>query len=146
MRELCRSAVQRAASGEVVRLEVTHPAEDGSLHFIDFTINPIKDQSGRVVQLIPEGRNIAQRRHAEEYQKESELQLRVLSDLPTEGIMIHVGGIILAANRAFADLIGRPGEDLVGVNGFEVTPLAQKSQERVMERSRTGYRAHTSSS
>lgn len=61
-----REAVKTAASGEFVRFEATHPASDGSLHYVDFSIKPVMNESGRVILLIPEGRDITERKIAEE--------------------------------------------------------------------------------
>ncbi|MDX2089518.1 MAG: PAS domain S-box protein [Kofleriaceae bacterium] len=139
MRALCRAAVLRAAEGERVQIEVTHPTRTGSLHHIDFTITPIRDATGKVVQLVPEGRDITERRRADAFRQENESQFQALSDLPTEGIMIHINGIIVAANRAFGDFIGLPPEALIGKNGLEIIPLTDASKQLIMERSRMRY-------
>ena len=60
-----RAAVRRAAGGDFVRLEVTHPAADGSLHHVDFSLKPVTDETGNVVLLIPEGHDITERRQLE---------------------------------------------------------------------------------
>lgn len=67
LQEKLRGAVEDAARGDFVRFEATHPAADGSLHYVDFSIKPVKDASGRVIMLIPEGRDITERRKTEEY-------------------------------------------------------------------------------
>jgi PAS domain S-box-containing protein len=61
-----REAVREAADGKLVRFEATHAAQDGSTHYVDFSLKPISDSSGRVVRLIPEGRDITERKRAEE--------------------------------------------------------------------------------
>jgi light-regulated signal transduction histidine kinase (bacteriophytochrome) len=66
MQQRLREAIREAAGGKLVRFEATHPAPDGSLHYIDFSLKPVTDSSGRVVQLIPEGRDITERKEAEE--------------------------------------------------------------------------------
>jgi PAS domain S-box-containing protein len=66
MQQRVHAAVQEAANGNLVRFEATHTAQDGSVHYIDFSIKPIIDSSGRVLQLIPEGRDITERKQAEE--------------------------------------------------------------------------------
>jgi PAS domain S-box-containing protein len=57
-----RAAVAEASQGRLVRFEATHVAADGSTHFIDFSLKPVEDESGRVVLLIPEGRDITDRK------------------------------------------------------------------------------------
>jgi len=66
MQEKLRAAIEKSAQGEFVRFEATHPAIDGSLHYVDFSLKPVMDENGNVVLLIPEGRDITSRKRAEE--------------------------------------------------------------------------------
>jgi PAS domain S-box-containing protein len=66
LQDKLRSAVEAASQGRLVRFEATHLAADGSMHYIDFSLKPVKDENGRVVLLIPEGRDITDRKRAEE--------------------------------------------------------------------------------
>jgi diguanylate cyclase (GGDEF)-like protein/PAS domain S-box-containing protein len=77
MQEKLRLGVKTAAAGEFVRFEATHPAQNGSLRHIDFSIKPVKDQGGRVIYLIPEGRDITQRKEIEERLKETQAELEI---------------------------------------------------------------------
>ena len=76
MQQKLRAAVNEAASGKLVRFEANHRAADGSLHCIDFSLKPITDSSGRVIQLIPEGRDITARKQAEQALRTSETRYR----------------------------------------------------------------------
>ena len=60
-----RAAVEAANSGTVSRFEVTHPRSDGHLSHFDFSIKPIRDESGEVTLLLPEGTDITERKQAE---------------------------------------------------------------------------------
>ncbi len=62
---LLRSAVERAAKGEFVRFEATHPSADGGVRDIDFSLSPVRGDDGNVVYLVPEGRDITERKRAE---------------------------------------------------------------------------------
>lgn len=66
MQKRLRAAIQQAAEGNLVRFEATHCAADGQLRLIDFSLKPVMDADGHVVQLIPEGRDITAQRQAEE--------------------------------------------------------------------------------
>jgi PAS domain S-box-containing protein len=61
-----RDAIRRAAGGEQVRFEASHPTEGGALMWVDFSLTPFCDDSGAVVLLIPEGRDITRRKRVEE--------------------------------------------------------------------------------
>ena len=58
--------MERAAHGEFVRFEATHPAADGSLRHVDFSIKPVLGDAGEVLFLIPEGSDITDKKKAEE--------------------------------------------------------------------------------
>jgi PAS domain S-box-containing protein len=58
-------ATQRAATGELVRFEAEHILADGSSVFVDFSMKPVVDETGHVIMLIPEGRDISDRQQAE---------------------------------------------------------------------------------
>ena len=61
-----------------------------------------------------------------------------MSSIGTEGIMVHVDGVILDANRAFAQLAGRETTtELIGQNAYEVVGLTPTSLQAVLEHSRT---------
>ncbi|MCU0568795.1 MAG: PAS domain-containing protein [Oculatellaceae cyanobacterium Prado106] len=65
-----REAIARAAQGEFIRYEVEIWGNDDRAINIDFSLKPIHDESGQVVLLIPEGRDISDRiRHERERER-----------------------------------------------------------------------------
>lgn len=80
LQEQLRRAVSAAAAGEVVRFEAMHRAADGRLRFVDFSLKPVRDDRGDVVLLIPEGRDVTERKEAEQTVEESRAQLQRLAD------------------------------------------------------------------
>lgn len=80
LQEQVREAVKKGARGEIVSFEATHPAVDGTLHYIEFSLKPVKDEEGTVVLLVPEGRDISERKRAEEdiRQLNQDLEARVI--------------------------------------------------------------------
>ncbi len=79
MQQQLRAGIREAASRKLVRFEATHPAADGRLHYADFSLKPVTDAHGRVIQLVAEGRDITERKRAEEEVRRlnEELELRV---------------------------------------------------------------------
>lgn len=65
-REQLRKAITRAARGEGSRYDVRVQGREGSLIDIDFSIEPLRDESGHVVFLIPSASVITKRKLAEE--------------------------------------------------------------------------------
>ena len=60
MQERLRQSIDKAREGEFVRFEATHPTADGKQVTVDFSLKPVHDDDGKVVYLIPEGRDITQ--------------------------------------------------------------------------------------
>lgn len=58
LQEKLKAAVSEAAKGKFVRLRAQHQDQEGVIEEIDFSVTPIKDRTGRVTQIIPEGRRI----------------------------------------------------------------------------------------
>jgi PAS domain S-box-containing protein len=73
-----QQGVERAATGELVRFEAKHFLADGSHIIVDFSLSPIKDETGKVVMLIPEGRDITERKQLE---RDRERFLAIASEL-----------------------------------------------------------------
>jgi PAS domain S-box-containing protein len=65
LQEKLKGAIAQAASGEIVRFEAEHILADGSTAIVDFSLKPIFDEVGKVIMLIPEGRDISDRKTAE---------------------------------------------------------------------------------
>lgn len=61
-----RNAIADAAAGTVVRSEVEHVAPDGRRIFVDFSLTPVRDDAGRVLALLAEGRDVTDRKKVEE--------------------------------------------------------------------------------
>jgi PAS domain S-box-containing protein len=60
LQEWLKGAIARAARGETVRSQTTHPDTSGAVHFVDFTITPVISGEGKVVMLIPEGWDVTE--------------------------------------------------------------------------------------
>lgn len=69
LRQRLLEAIDRAAGGETDRFEATHLDEFGEPIYIDFSLTPVKSESGEVIYLIPEGRDVTLHRR-----REAELQ------------------------------------------------------------------------
>ncbi|MCM2358977.1 MAG: PAS domain S-box protein [Geobacteraceae bacterium] len=78
--ERLRGAIKAAAHGEVVSYETTHPAADGSIHYIDFSLKPVKDETGNVVYMVPEGHDITERKRSEAALREAAVKYRIVAD------------------------------------------------------------------
>jgi PAS domain S-box-containing protein len=78
--EQVREAIRRAAAGEFIRYEAQLRRPTGELLVLDFSLHPVKDEHGKVVLIVPEARNITERKHAEAILRESEARFRALAE------------------------------------------------------------------
>jgi two-component system, cell cycle sensor histidine kinase and response regulator CckA len=65
LQQQLRQAIVKAAQGELVRFESQHIWADGSTAFVDFSLKPVFDAAGKVVMLLPEGRDITEKKQLE---------------------------------------------------------------------------------
>ena len=106
-----RLAVQRAAGGEFVRFETTHRAADGDVHYIDFSLNPVLNEAGEVVLLVPESRDVTERRLEEEKLQFRNILLSTQQEASIDGILVvDENGRILSYNKRFVEMWGFPRE------------------------------------
>lgn len=65
MQEKLKLAIAEARIGNFVRFESEHPDKNGQMMAVDFSLKPVLDDDGQVVLLIPEGRDISEKKEAE---------------------------------------------------------------------------------
>jgi PAS domain S-box-containing protein len=80
-----QQAIELAATGELVRFEAEHILANGTSIFVDFSLKPVFDATGKVVMLIPEGRDISDRKQAEQKVREQ----AALLDVTTDAILVR---------------------------------------------------------
>lgn len=93
-RELLKQGIKTAARGEFVRFEVEHPGTENRLVTVDFSLTPVKDETGQVIMLIPEGRNISERKQAEADLQQSNQILQAISSVQTQYLAEVEPGIL----------------------------------------------------
>ncbi len=131
VQELVRKAIGDAARGEFVRFETTQRRPSGELIAVDFSLKPIRDAEGRIVLLLPEGRDITKVKDA---QRRETKMLRALATIgESASILAHeIKNPITAVNLALKAVAERLGEDHQEV----LADLVQRLQklERTMRR------------
>ena len=121
-RQRLRDAVARAAQGEFVRFETSHPAPDGRLLHVDFSLKPVRDEQGRVVMMIPEGRDITEHKAARAALAESEEKFaKAFRSSPYLISISEVAtGRYLDVNAGFERVSGYTRDEVIGRTSFEL--------------------------
>lgn len=69
--------IKSAAAGQSIRHDMRYRVNDGSIRWVDFSLNPIRDDDGNVIYLIPSGTDITDRKKAERDVRLNEQRLRL---------------------------------------------------------------------
>ncbi len=121
MQAKLQEAISSARGGDTTTFEATHVGMDGSLHYINFSITPIRDESGAVILLIPEGYDITDRRQAEEALLSEKERLSVTLRSIGDGVITtDKDGCIALMNKVAEDLTGWTQEHALGMYLDEV--------------------------
>lgn len=102
-----QQAIVLAATGQLVRFESPSVFADGTQYWVDVSLSPIFDETGKVVMLIPEGRDITDRKLIETALKESESRFRALLATAPVGIFqTDSSGNCIFVNQKWSQLTG----------------------------------------
>jgi PAS domain S-box-containing protein len=118
-----QEAIKKAAAGNFVRFEAFHPSPNG-IRYVDVSIKPVKDETGTVLLLIPEGRDITER-------KQAEIQLRqlrnllgsIINSMPSVLVGVDGKGKILQWNKEAEKYTGITEKEAGGRDLHEFLPL-----------------------
>jgi PAS domain S-box-containing protein len=126
-----RDAIERAGRGEFVRFETVHRRRSGEEVTIDFSLKPVLDEQGRVLFLLPEGRDISQWKEA---QRRETTVLRALAAIgESASLLTHeIKNPITAINTALKAVANELGEDHQEILADLVSRL--RKVERTMRR------------
>ncbi|MEG3439915.1 PAS domain S-box protein [Pannus brasiliensis CCIBt3594] len=112
-RDRLRESIARAARGEFIRYEVEILDAENRAFPIDFSLRPLRDESGEVVTLIAEGRDI---RSAKRTEATLRLQAQILDEISDAVVSTDVDGMIISWNRGAERLYGYTAVEAIGRN------------------------------
>ncbi len=100
--------IARAAKGEFIRYEVDIWVAHQDGMTIDFSLNPVFDEEGKVILIVPEGRDVTERILAERALQASEYFSSEITSLIPDVMYLYdlVDEHMIYSNKQFADVLG----------------------------------------
>jgi len=122
-----RQAIERAARGEPSHYEVQLRGRGDEFIDIEFALQPLRDDSGTVIFLVPSGIVITEQRRAQAALRTSEAEFRTLAEsLPQIVWVAQADGSVIYRNKHWMDYTGLP---LAADLGAGSTPLFHPDDE-----------------
>jgi two-component system sensor histidine kinase/response regulator len=134
-----RDAIARAVRGEASRYDVQVRAAQDQLIDIDFSLQPMRDETGEVVFLVPSASVITERKQTENALRESNEKFQLLADHITDAFWIRSPDMreVHYISPAFERIWGRSAESL-SANPHEwsdfIVPEDRERVQRVFQR------------
>ena len=131
-KERVRKAVEEASGGKFVQLQTDVFNPKNQKITIDMSLKPIFGAEGKVMYIIPEGRDITERVNVENILKINEHKLQSLLACLAEGIyQVDKDGKLVFMNAAAEAMLGYSDSDIIGANMHDLihtnTPSGRKN-------------------
>ncbi len=115
-----RADFAEALRGRPVRRESVYFTAGGEERVVDRTLTPVADRDGRVVRVIAEGRDVTDRKRAEEATARAERRFRALVEHQFDGITLNAAdGTVLYISPSARRMVGFTDDQVVGRSAFD---------------------------
>ncbi|MHA1149713.1 MAG: sensor histidine kinase [Promethearchaeota archaeon] len=116
-------------------LEVEEYHKNRSIIPCEVTINPLRDDKGKIIGFIGATREISRRKKAEEALKESELKYRILFESANDVIFLMDGPIFIDVNDYVCKIFGfNKKSEVIGLTLWDLSPLKQPDGRLTIEK------------
>ncbi|MDP2208194.1 MAG: PAS domain S-box protein [Bacteroidota bacterium] len=129
---------QQVLSGKVWHGYFKNKKKDGTLYDEELTINPVFDESGKLINVVEIKRNITEELKANKTAEQAEAKFKSIFENSIEGIYQSLGeGRIITANKALLDMLGYSNMEEfsdIPASQFYVNPDDRKAFQSLMDR------------
>ncbi len=129
---------QQVLSGKVWHGYFKNKKKDGTLYDEELTINPVFDESGKLINVVEIKRNITEELKAKKNAEQAEAKFKSIFENSIEGIYQSLGeGRIITANKALLNMLGYSNMEEfsnIPASQFYVNPDDRKAFQSLMDR------------
>ncbi|MDJ0658522.1 MAG: PAS domain S-box protein [Crocosphaera sp.] len=120
-----KTAIKEAKKGKIIRFETIHYDQNQQKVYVDFSLKPIKNEQGKIIFLIPEGRDITSLKQTENKLQKSQQKIEAIFDLlPDLFFRMKANSIILEYRGSPSSKLYVPPEVFLGKSILEMLPEA----------------------
>jgi PAS domain-containing protein len=111
MQDKLKDGISRAKNGEFIRFEANHLDNEKKVHYVDFSIKPVFDDNGKVIYMVPEGRDVTEMKKTEDELRLRNIVLQTQQETTMDGVLVVDGeNKIISYNKNFLKMWNIPDE------------------------------------
>ncbi|MEO8403504.1 MAG: PAS domain S-box protein [Chitinophagaceae bacterium] len=123
IKQQLKESTIKAGKGEFIRYETQIVGKGGKIAEIDFSIKPVRDDSGNIILLISEGRDITEKKLLEQKSSVQEEQIRLFVKHNPASVAMFDDQLryMVVSDRWYKDY-ELDGQDIIGKSHYDIFP------------------------
>ncbi|WP_020587491.1 PAS domain-containing hybrid sensor histidine kinase/response regulator [Desulfobacter curvatus] len=136
-----KKSIQMVKEGKSINFETTHVDTKGDKQYIEFSLTPVHDDNGNMVYIVPEGKDITEKKQSEKKLIESERNYREIYNSSSDAIILHdvETGKIMDVNQTMLDMYGYAHHEVLEFNvgdiSYSIDPYTQEEAVKKLKKS-----------